>query len=115
MSARGTRRNFLGRINLALAGLAFTRTPFQKDVAAHELVSEPVDYYNKLGITKRINAAGTYTYLTGALMPPSVQAAVARLPSIRYSSKICRRLLANTLRKNCGARAQWSQRARLPQ
>jgi L-seryl-tRNA(Ser) seleniumtransferase len=36
-----------------------------------------VDYYDKLGITKRINAAGTYTYLTGAVMPASVQAAVA--------------------------------------
>ncbi len=79
MSALGTRRNFLGRINLALTGFAFTRTlPFQKDVAAHEPVFEPVDYYNKLGIAKRINAAGTYTYLTGALMPPSVQAAVAQ-------------------------------------
>ena len=79
MSAFGTRRNFLGRINLALTGFAFTRTlPSQKDVAAHETVSEPVDYYDKLGITKRINAAGTYTYLTGALMPPSVQAAVAQ-------------------------------------
>ena len=65
MRALDTRRNFLGRINLALTGLAFTRTlPFQKDVAAHGLVSEPVDYYDKLGITKRINAAGTYTYLT---------------------------------------------------
>lgn len=79
MRALGTRRNFLGRINLALTGFAFTRTlPFQKDVAAHEPISEPVDYYDKLGITKRINAAGTYTYLTGALMPPSVQAAVAQ-------------------------------------
>jgi L-seryl-tRNA(Ser) seleniumtransferase len=79
MSALGTRRNFLGRINLALTGFAFTRTlPLPKDVAAHEPVSEPVDYYDKLGITMRINAAGTYTYLTGALMPPSVQAAVAQ-------------------------------------
>ncbi len=79
MSALGTRRNFLGRINLALTGLAFTRTlPLPKGVAAQEPVSEPVDYYNKLGITMRINAAGTYTYLTGALMPPSVQAAVAQ-------------------------------------
>ena len=79
MSALGTRRNFLGRINLALTGFAFTRTlSFQKDFAAHEPVSEGVDYYDKLGITKRINAAGTYTYLTGALMPPSVQAAVAQ-------------------------------------
>lgn len=79
MSALGTRRNFLERINFALTGFAFTRAlPFQKAVAADEPVFEPVDYYDKLGITKRINAAGTYTYLTGALMPPSVQAAVAQ-------------------------------------
>ncbi len=79
MSALGTRRNFLGRINLALTGFAFTGAlPLQKAVGEQQPVSEPVDYYDKLGITKRINAAGTYTYLTGALMPPSVQAAVAQ-------------------------------------
>src|SRR5271170_2007937 len=78
MSAQGTRRNFLGRINLALAGLAFTGTlPLEEEAAAQEPLSPAVDYYDKLGITKRINAAGTYTYLTGALMPPAVQAAVA--------------------------------------
>jgi uncharacterized pyridoxal phosphate-dependent enzyme len=36
------------------------------------------DYYDKLGVTKLINAAGTYTELTGAVMPPSVRAAVAQ-------------------------------------
>jgi L-seryl-tRNA(Ser) seleniumtransferase len=36
------------------------------------------DYYDKLGVTKIINAAGTYTELTGAVMPPSVRAAVAQ-------------------------------------
>jgi L-seryl-tRNA(Ser) seleniumtransferase len=36
-----------------------------------------VDYYDKLGVTKIINAAGTYTALTASIMPPSVQAAVA--------------------------------------
>ena len=36
------------------------------------------DYYDKLGVTKIINAAGTYTALTASIMPPSVQAAVAR-------------------------------------
>ena len=36
------------------------------------------DYYEKLGVTKIINAAGTYTALTASTMPPSVQAAVAR-------------------------------------
>jgi uncharacterized pyridoxal phosphate-dependent enzyme len=36
------------------------------------------DYYDKLGVTKIINAAGTYTELTSAVMPPSVRAAVAQ-------------------------------------
>jgi L-seryl-tRNA(Ser) seleniumtransferase len=36
-----------------------------------------VDYYEKLGVAKIINAAGTYTALTASIMPPSVQAAVA--------------------------------------
>ncbi len=36
-----------------------------------------VDYYDKLGVPKIINAAGTYTYLTASLMPPEVQAAVS--------------------------------------
>jgi len=35
------------------------------------------DYYDKLGVTKIINAAGTYTELTSAVMPPPVRAAVA--------------------------------------
>ena len=37
-----------------------------------------VDYYDKLGVTKIINAAGTYTALTASIMPPSVQAAIAQ-------------------------------------
>ena len=40
--------------------------------------TESEDYYDKLGVTKIINAAGTYTSLTASIMPPSVQAAVAR-------------------------------------
>src|SRR3984885_11930878 len=36
------------------------------------------DYYAKLGVEKIINAAGTYTYLTAACMPPQVQRAVAK-------------------------------------
>jgi len=35
------------------------------------------DYYDKLGVDKIINAAGTYTYLTAAVMPPEVQKTVA--------------------------------------
>ena len=36
------------------------------------------DYYDKLGVTKLINAAGTYTELTSAVMPPPVRTAVAQ-------------------------------------
>lgn len=36
------------------------------------------DYYDKLGVTKIINAAGTYTELTSAVMPPPVREAVAQ-------------------------------------
>jgi uncharacterized pyridoxal phosphate-dependent enzyme len=36
------------------------------------------DYYEKLGVAKIINAAGTYTLLSSSIMTPSVQAAVAR-------------------------------------
>lgn len=36
------------------------------------------DYYDKLGVTKIINAAGTYTELTAAVMPPPVREAVAQ-------------------------------------
>src|SRR6266478_4648747 len=53
--------------------------------AAEELVAESalpsmpkgIDYYEKLGVSTFINAAGTYTILTASTMPPEVQAAVA--------------------------------------
>src|SRR6202051_1026834 len=78
VSEFGTRRKFFERINLGLTGFAFTRAlPFPTALAAPPPVPELVDYYAKLGLTKTINAAGTYTYLTGSIMPPSVQAAVA--------------------------------------
>jgi len=36
------------------------------------------DYYDKLGVTKIINAAGTFTLLSSSLMPEPVQAAIAQ-------------------------------------
>jgi L-seryl-tRNA(Ser) seleniumtransferase len=88
VSKPGSRRNFFERIRQGLTGLAISRAlPFETAAAAQAPaaapsptpapVPAPVDYYDKLGVTKRINAAGTYTYLTGCLMPPSVRAAVA--------------------------------------
>ena len=64
---RSTRRMFLGGI--AAAG------PL---MSADSSEPQGVDYYDKLGVTKIINAAGTYTALTASIMPPPVQAAVAR-------------------------------------
>jgi uncharacterized pyridoxal phosphate-dependent enzyme len=60
---------------------------FQWTLGAGSLAARPLrpadpaegeDYYDKLGVAKIINAAGTYTALTASIMPPSVQAAVAR-------------------------------------
>jgi L-seryl-tRNA(Ser) seleniumtransferase len=52
--------------------------PSQAKGGATQPSGEGEDYYDKLGVTKIINAAGTYTHLTASTMPPSVQAAVAQ-------------------------------------
>src|SRR5580693_8595848 len=70
----GTRRGFFGN-GLAAAGLLGALPAHAGTVAAH---SDGEDYYDKLGVTKIINAAGTYTMFTASIMPPSVQAAVAK-------------------------------------
>ena len=46
-------------------------------VASPRPKAKGVDYYQKLGVTPFINAAGTYTTLTASTMPDEVQAAVA--------------------------------------
>jgi L-seryl-tRNA(Ser) seleniumtransferase len=66
-----TRRRFLNVVNGTLAGGAALEAADTQAVAGE-------DYYAKLGVTKIINAAGTYTALTASIMPPAVQAAVAR-------------------------------------
>lgn len=67
-----TRRTFFSwtRNALAAAGLVGGAP-----VAAEAAVAGE-DYYAKLGVTKIINAAGTYTALTASTMPPQVLAAV---------------------------------------
>jgi L-seryl-tRNA(Ser) seleniumtransferase len=76
MQGDRTRRRFLGWANSALAGLGLAGQKLEAADTRHALDGE--DYYDKLGVTKIINAAGTYTALTASTMPPSVQAAVAR-------------------------------------
>ncbi len=69
-----TRRDFVHH-SLA-AGVLLGPRPEESGSSDKEL-PPAVDYYDKLGVAKIINAAGTYTYLTASLMPPEVQAAVA--------------------------------------
>ena len=77
-----TRRGFFGQISRALAGWTIGHAlPKQANAIVTQPSAESAegeDYYEKLGVTKIINAAGTYTHLTASTMPPSVQAAVAR-------------------------------------
>lgn len=77
-----TRRSFLrwSQSAMALLGAApiVGASTASKAFALSEASNFEDDYYAKLGVAKIINAAGTYTYLTAALMPPQVQRAVAQ-------------------------------------
>jgi len=72
MSSSSTRRNLLAQAGGLLGAMGLATQ------VRGEAVTEGDDYYEKLGVTKIINAAGTYTILTASVMPPSVQAAVAK-------------------------------------
>ncbi len=78
MSSSPTRRSFFGSTRNLLAIAAAQELPLRAAEHGHSKPDEGEDYYDKLGVTKIINAAGTYTILTASTMPPSVQAAVAR-------------------------------------
>jgi len=80
-----SRRRFLGWTQAAFAALGaaplFGSSPLSASDTARSQAdsgSNADDYYAKLGVQKIINAAGTYTYLTAAVMPPQVQRAVAQ-------------------------------------
>ena len=72
------RRNFFGTVRNAVAAGGFLGQFRTLRSAPATTAERGEDYYDKLGVTKIINAAGTYTALTASIMPPSVQAAVAR-------------------------------------
>lgn len=79
MTPSRTRRDFFGwtRILLAASGIGQSAS-LRAASTPHRESEEGEDYYDKLGVTKIVNAAGTYTVLTASTMPPPVQAAVAR-------------------------------------
>ena len=79
MSRFSSRRDFFAWTRgLLAAGVASQAVQVKAAPAPSQPADEGEDYYDKLGVTKIINAAGTYTILTASTMPPSVQAAVAR-------------------------------------
>ena len=77
-----TRRRFLGWAQATLAsfgaGSVLPGTVAMAAPATAKSDDEGEDYYAKLGVETIINAAGTYTYLTAAVMPPQVRKAVER-------------------------------------
>lgn len=80
-----TRRGFLGALQ-ALTGFGLVASAVPTN-AANTFSSHAVDYYDKLGVEKIINAAGTYTFLTASTMPEPVRRAVelAALHPVRLS------------------------------
>lgn len=75
---RITRRKLLGKGTQAIVagGAALSTFPTVQTAFAKESAAG-VDYYQKLGVTPLINAAGTYTVLSASTMPDEVQAAIA--------------------------------------
>jgi L-seryl-tRNA(Ser) seleniumtransferase len=71
-----SRRDFVKR-SVAASAIVGLRPSSALARAEGNAPAQAVDYYDKLGVTKIINAAGTYTYLTASVMPPQVQAAIA--------------------------------------
>jgi L-seryl-tRNA(Ser) seleniumtransferase len=65
-------------VQAALAGgVALAGIPAAPARALAKSSTPGVDYYEKLGVTPFINAAGTYTTLSASTMPDEVQAAIA--------------------------------------
>ena len=76
---RMTRRKLLGTgARTAMAGgVALSGISPLRGAAAARTAPPAVDYYQKLGVTPFINAAGTYTVLSASTMPDEVQGAIA--------------------------------------
>ncbi|HET7890592.1 MAG TPA: aminotransferase class V-fold PLP-dependent enzyme [Candidatus Sulfotelmatobacter sp.] len=58
-------------------GAALSGITSLEPLAFSKALPQGVDYYQKLGVTPFINAAGTYTVLSASTMPDEVQAAIA--------------------------------------
>ena len=69
-----SRRELLCKVGQTVAGGAWIGSVLPASASTPTI--SPVDYYQKLGVTPFINAAGTYTILSASTMPDQVQAAV---------------------------------------
>jgi len=73
-----SRRKLLRSGSQAIAGGACIGVlPMNAAAPASASPATSVDYYQKLGVTPFINAAGTYTILSASILPDQVQAAIA--------------------------------------
>ena len=81
MPGKISRRKLLHKGGAAVlaggAGMCAARVLPSRELPAPSSPAKGVDYYQKLGVTPFINAAGTYTVLAGSTMPEEVQAAIA--------------------------------------
>src|SRR5256885_16776093 len=82
MADKLSRRKLLckGTQALVAGGVSAYGASAAKELAAEAAppsMPKGVDYYEKLGVSTFINAAGTYTVLTASTMPQEGQAAVA--------------------------------------
>ena len=81
MPGKISRRKLLHKSGSAVlaggVGLCAARVLGARELSAPPSPAKGVDYYQKLGVTPFINAAGTYTVLSGSTMPEEVQAAIA--------------------------------------
>ena len=73
-----TRRKLLrnGAQAVLAGGVALSGIPSSKAQGAAKSAPTVTDYYQKLGVTPLINAAGTYTVLSASTMPDEVRAAI---------------------------------------
>lgn len=103
MTIRYSRRSFFAHGRTALASLGFTSlmTPIQAIGAERSNVDDGVDYYAKLGVQEIINAAGTYTFLTAAVMPESVNWPLPGPPNIPCVWRNCNWRPDPTWRNDC--------------
>ena len=73
-----SRRKLLRSGSQAIAGGACMGVlPMNAAASASASPATSVDYYQKLGVTPFINAAGTYTILSASILPDQAQAAIA--------------------------------------